>query len=232
MENNNNSELLKENTKAVKMLYEKLSGKSKSKAYEILAAAILSLATVGSAWCAYQSSLWGGEQTFFLADANRSGREASENSVQAVQRKSNDGILIIQFIEAYRKGDKELSEFYYSKFNQNLKTATDEWIKTEPLKNIQSNSTPLTMKSYVSDLEKKSESLLIKAGEYMEKAQNANKTSDLYVLFTVLFASVLFIIGIGTTFESINLKKVSLTLAAVLITGIIIALTNMPVSRL
>ncbi len=232
MEIKNSEDQIRENTKAINQLYDLLTVKGKSKAYELLATIILSLATVGSAWCAYQSTLWGGEQTFLLADANRSGREASESSVQAIQKKSNDGILLIQFIEAYRKGDKELSEFYYNKFNSNLKTATDEWIKTEPLKNIQSNSTPLTMKSYVSDLEKRSDSLRIKAGEYMEKAQNANRTSDLYVLFTVLFASVLFFIGIGGTFDSVNMKKVSLILAAILIAGIIIALIKMPVSSL
>ena len=43
---------------------------------EMFAAALMSIATVTTAWCAYQSAEWGGEQAFLLGESQRSGREA------------------------------------------------------------------------------------------------------------------------------------------------------------
>ena len=41
---------------------------------EITCAVVLSLATMSSAWCAYQATLWGGVQTFRLAAAQKAGK--------------------------------------------------------------------------------------------------------------------------------------------------------------
>ena len=55
---------------------------------DILTAVLLSLATVGSAWCAFQSTLWDGIQTFKLMDAHQAGRLASQKEIESYQIKS------------------------------------------------------------------------------------------------------------------------------------------------
>src|SRR5580765_5528692 len=52
--------------------------------FEIACAIVLALATTASAWCAYQSKLWGGAQMARANGAVRAGREAAVNSLAAM----------------------------------------------------------------------------------------------------------------------------------------------------
>ena len=58
---------------------------------EILTVILVSLVVVTIAWSAYQATLWGGIQTFKLADANRAGREAAELNLRQGQMSMVDG---------------------------------------------------------------------------------------------------------------------------------------------
>jgi len=53
---------------------------------EFLSAVILSLATVATAWCAYQASLWDGDQADHYALASVASVRAAELSNEALQR--------------------------------------------------------------------------------------------------------------------------------------------------
>jgi len=61
--------------------------------FETVAALILGLATLGSAWSAYQSSLWGGIQNFRIADALAVGRRAGEKAIDANELRKVDAVL-------------------------------------------------------------------------------------------------------------------------------------------
>ncbi|MCL7927530.1 MAG: hypothetical protein M8841_07050, partial [marine benthic group bacterium] len=60
----------------------------KERRLETWSAILMSLATVATAWCAYQSAEWGGEQSFMLGESNRAGREATLQESLAMQRRS------------------------------------------------------------------------------------------------------------------------------------------------
>jgi hypothetical protein len=62
---------------------------------EVASAVLLALATTASAWCAYQSTLWGGVQTFRLAAAARAGRESNQQSLAALQGRAFDAQMLI-----------------------------------------------------------------------------------------------------------------------------------------
>src|SRR5262245_24535620 len=90
---------------------------------EVTCAIVLALATMASAWCAYQATLWGGVQTFRLAAAARASREASRNSVTGMQMRAFDGTMLIHYMEARTHGDKELEHFFYQRFRPEMKRA-------------------------------------------------------------------------------------------------------------
>ena len=52
---------------------------------EFLSATVLALATVATAWCAYQSTLWGGDETVHRAAANAANVKSAQFSGQALQ---------------------------------------------------------------------------------------------------------------------------------------------------
>lgn len=60
----------------------------RKRGFEIACAIVLSLATTASAWCAYQSKLWGGVQMARANAAVRAGREGAVNALAALQRRS------------------------------------------------------------------------------------------------------------------------------------------------
>ena len=72
----------------------------RSRWVEIACAVVLSLATTASAWCAYQSTLWGGVQTFRLHAANAASRKAGELNITALEHHSFDIAIGLSFMES------------------------------------------------------------------------------------------------------------------------------------
>ncbi len=199
---------------------------------EVLTAILLSLATVGSAWCAFQSALWGGVQTFELAAAGKAGRLATENTLKGLQLRFIDAVLVMQYVNAQKNGDQKLADFYFSRFDENLQKATLEWLEKDPFNNPKAPNSPLKMPSYNIKEETAAfneEQLNL---DKMESANNANKNSDRYILLTVLFAGVLFFGGIASTLKSNLIKNVCLLLSALIFVSTVIVLLSMPVTTI
>ncbi len=169
---------------------------------EFLAAAVLALATIATAWSAYQSTLWGGDEAAARAASNAATIKASQYAGEAVQVRSFQAMLFVDWASAISTEDKKLEDFLYQRFPPALKTATDAWLATKPLTNPDAPSSPFVMPEYnleQNDLAKQWEAT---AQSELEKANTADEISDRYVLLTVLFASVLFFGGIAGKFQS------------------------------
>ncbi len=76
--------------------------------FETWSAILMSLATVATAWCAFQSAEWGGEQSFMLGESQRLGREASLQEALAQQRRSLDAALFMEWIGAIATENRPL----------------------------------------------------------------------------------------------------------------------------
>lgn len=199
---------------------------------DILTAVLLSLATVGSAWCAFQSSLWDGIQTFKLMDAHQAGRLASQKEIESIQIKSMNGILLMQYLDNSKAGNKELADFYFSRFDSTLKKATVEWLKSDPFNNVNALNSPMKMESYKLVEEKEYTEEMNNYIKEMGNANIANQNSDNYVMLTVIFASVLFFGGIASTLRSTLMRNASIFLSSVIFIITIIILVSMPVAKL
>ncbi|MBS1518042.1 MAG: hypothetical protein JSS91_08135 [Bacteroidetes bacterium] len=228
-ETENQNKLLQENNRLLNNIFSIIHKDERSQTMEIITAVLLALATVASAWCAYQSTLWGGVQTFRLADEIREGRLISEYNVLNTEYRSFDAVLFIKYIEALHKNDNEIADFYFERFNPVLKKATLEWLETKPLVTENAPKSPFQMKSYKTEFEEKSEQMKIKSEESMNEAQKANEYSDKYVLLTVIFSSVLFFGGIAGTLRSHSMRIFSIVMSAVLFFATLIVLFSMPV---
>lgn len=196
---------------------------------EIGSAMLLALATMGSAWCAYQSTLWGGVQTFQLAAASRAGREATEHVLTANQLRMFDGQLVVAYIEAKGRGDDKLAEFVSRRFRPVAKAAFDAWVKSDPLNNPDAPLRPFELKEYDEPMLRESARLDAESSRAFDAAQKANEHSDTYVLLTVLFATVLFFGGIGGSLQSRRLRKAVFVLALVFFAVTVTYLIGMPI---
>lgn len=189
---------------------------------EIIAAVLLALATVASAWSAYQSATWGGLEAEKFAEANTTRIHSSEAKVDADQKYSSDVAVFSDYAYAYADGNTELVNFYQTNlFSKELGTAVDAWIATNPLKNPNAPKSPFKMDEYRIEELEEYRSLEKEANKATDEARIAVKQADRYVLFTVLFAAVLFFAGISTKFSNKHVK------ISVLIMGIILFLTTL-----
>jgi hypothetical protein len=199
---------------------------------EIVSALLLAVATVASTWCAYQSALWGGIQTFRLADSFIAGRKAAEQSVRADQQQAIDVGMFIYYVEAVIEDKAKSAEFILKRFRPEMKVALDAWLATKPRENPDAPSSPFVMKEYSLEADREAIKLDAESVQYIELAQEANETSDSYVLLTVLYATVLFFAGIGPKFDSRVLKILVLVFGVLIFIGATIALLYFPVAPL
>ena len=197
---------------------------------EIVSAILMSIATVTSAWCAYQSARWSGEQAFYLSEAAAMGRDSAQKMIQAGQVETLDVAMFLEYTRALSQKNHNLANFLYQRFRPELKTATDAWLALKPLQNPDAPPSPFEMTEYRIIEKEDAQRLNDTVHERVDEARNANKISDNYILFTVIFASVLFFGGIATKFQSRRLKIVVLATGYVVYFSGISLLVTIPVN--
>ena len=174
---------------------------------EIVTAVILSLATVASAWSAYQATRWSGEQSIRFGEANTLRSESVRASNRANQETAVDVNVFVAWVNAISAGDRRQAGFLAARFRPEFKPAFKAWLdQPRPAAQRIPAGTPFAMPEYRLASEAESEALAEQATERFSAAKDANQTGDNFVLTAVLFASVLFFAGIATKFSSFRVK--------------------------
>ena len=197
--------------------------------FEIACAVILSLATTASAWCAYQSKLWGGAQMARGNAAVRAGREQAVNTLAALQARAFDASMFITYMQARLEHNQPVETFLAQRFRPEMRPALEAWLKLDPLNNPSAPSSPFKMADYAQQEMAELARQQAIADEAMKGSRQARQFSDNYVLLTVLFASVLFFGGIARAFDSRGLRNVLAVLAVLLFLATLAGLLTMPV---
>jgi len=190
---------------------------------------LLSLATVSSAWCAYQAARWNGVQSIYFSDAAMLGREAVHNSLLGQQRITIDVSLFLEFAAAKSQDNDVLADFLYQRFDPVLKKSTDTWLALKPLKNPDAPPSPFEMSEYFTEELQLAKQLRLQMEEKQMAARSANRASDNYVLLTVLFAMVLFFGGIANKFQSRRVKTGVLLVGTVVYLSTLVMILRYPI---
>lgn len=199
-------------------------------ATELGSIVILSLATIATAWCGYQSALWSGIQTFALHETDRSERSAAQQEVQVNQLRMVDAALFVQYLTARTRGDNQVAEVLWERFRPEAQVATSAWLATDPDVNPDAPSSPFVMPDYRLAAAKRAEELRAQASTHQTAARKANTHSDNYVMLTVLFTTVLFFTGICTKLPSRGMRHATLGIGVVLFVVGLVMLVQFPVA--
>jgi len=196
---------------------------------EVTCAVVLSLATMSSAWCAYQATLWSGVQTFRLAAALKAGRESSGANITALQLQAFDASMFISYMQAKNEGNERQETFLFKRFRPEMKKAVEAWLKTDPFNDPKAPQGPFKMSEYAQPELEEAKRHDEQFAQEHAAAQHANENSDTYVLLTVLFASVLFFGGIAGTLQSHRLRVTILSIALAFFVVTLAFLGTMPI---
>jgi hypothetical protein len=182
---------------------------------EIIAAILLSLATVLSAWGAYQATRWSGVQANSYASSAALRSESVRHGSIASRQIQVDVATFIAWSNAEAAGDTKLTTFYENRFRAEFKPAFDAWRKGALGPSGLPVGTPFDLPEYQLAQQTQSDENLAQAEQFLADAQNANQISDNFVLTAVLFASVLFFAGMAARFRPKWLRWLMLGVALV-----------------
>jgi hypothetical protein len=195
---------------------------------ELVSTVLLAVATVATAWAAYQSREWTGEQSQGYSHATAT--RIAENRVSALANRQVqiDVATFIQWVDANQQGRTALADFYRARFRNEFQPAFRAWLATRPLQNPAAPKTPFAMPQYRLKASAEADALERRAAAASEKAKAANERADNYMLALVLFASALFFAGISTKLHSLRARIAILGLGCVVFLGTAIWLATLP----
>lgn len=201
----------------------------KHASFEPLALLLLSLATVGTAWCSFQAAVWGGVSQRTMNLSAVAGRHAVANQLQAYQIALLDVLLFSQHINARASSNDTLARFYADRFRGEARTAFESWMATQPFENANAPPHPFVTNLYKPLLLAQARTGEAESQHLWQQAGEAGRTSRSYVLITVLLACALFCGGTASKFDTPWIRRMALALGLGAFVFAAVRLISLPV---
>jgi len=173
---------------------------------------LLSLATVGSAWCSYQASAWATRSTKLSIQSSSRGRQAEATRLKANQMFILDVNLIGNYVEAHYASNEPLARFYAGKFRRELKEAFDGWMREQPFENPDAPPHPFVHGLYEPRMLAEADIIETESERLWGESSEAARMGHAYIPVSVLLATALFFAGTAPQFETYKSRRIVLTL--------------------
>jgi hypothetical protein len=197
---------------------------------ELAATVLLTVAAVATAWAAYQSARWHGQQAESQS-ASIAARVESTRAANVANRQAQiDVALFTQWVDAYARDETELATFYRKRFRAEFEPAFEAWVATKPRENRDAPLSPFAMPQYKLAASAQADRLEAQAAAASQRVGTFIQRADNYSLAVVLFAASLFFAGISTRLHSPTPRMVVLGLGYALFLGSLIWIATFPVS--
>jgi hypothetical protein len=180
---------------------------------EPIAALVMALATLGTAWCSYESASWTRQTNRFFNEYNALERKAGLLTLQGMQSATFHSAMFMELLAAKQAGNEKLVEFYVQRFPPDLRKAYDAWLRQKPFENPEAEPHPFVPKLYEIRGAREAAAATATGAELLTQARNAGSISGSYLANTVLFATVLFFANAASKFEQRRVRIVSFIFA-------------------
>jgi hypothetical protein len=196
---------------------------------EVVATVLLALATVATAWAAYQARVWTGRQAEGTSAATAARLAENRAAALANRQVQIDVATFIQWLDARQTHHAALADFYRARFRPEFQAAFTRWLATHPFTDKAAPQTPFALPQYRLRADAQAAQLESAAAADSERAKEANQRGDNYLAVVVLFAVALFFAGISTRLATPRSRAVILGLGCVVFAGGIVWLATFPV---
>lgn len=212
---------------------------------ELVATIIMSLAAIFTAWAAFQSAKWSGEQAIAFAEAGAARTESTRFDTRAGQMAAidvatftswinalnedlNSGVVDLTGQSTYKPTPGTLSGFISARFRDEFRPAFDAWTAAFLADRASAPPTPFDMEEYVLADRLHAAELVLEAEENATRARQNNQNSDNYVLTVVAFALVLFFSGVSSKLESPKNSLIAIVVGSVVFAGGTVVILILP----
>ena len=168
---------------------------------EVVTVMLLGLATVGSAWSAFQVSRWNGVETDNARVSASLRIEASREYALATQKVAYDAAAVSQYAQAVSTDNVNLQRFIRETIvRPDFLPILDSWKAQTDVGELPTNL--LQNQEYLDELLAPSRALDEQALAATDLSEDAGNTADDYIRLTLFFASALFFAGITASFNT------------------------------
>ena len=204
---------------------------SSKKRTNTIALFLMALSTLGSSWSGFQAALWGGIQTFQLAEATKMGRLSAESRLTANEDRNLDAALFMEYSRSMTENNGKLSDFLKARMRSEFQPAMAAWLATQPLANPSAPTSPFVMQDYHLKADQDARDQEASATAKYNEAQRASLNSGTYAMLTVLFAVALFLAGLINGFDEARERWICIFLSVAMILFVTIILVTLPVAH-
>src|SRR5437899_12386754 len=99
---------------------------------EPVAALLMALATLSTAWCSFESAAWTRKSNRLMNEFNALERRAGLLSVQGTQQATIHTAMFMEVLAAKQAGNEQLANFYVERFHPDVRKASDAWLAQKP----------------------------------------------------------------------------------------------------
>jgi hypothetical protein len=188
-------------------------GRERKKWVEPVAALLMALATLSTAWCSYQSAAWTRKSNRLMNDFNTLERRAGLLTIQGMQQATIHTAMFMEVLAAKQAGNEQLANFYVERLPPDVRKAYDAWLAQKPFENPGGDPHPFVPNLYEPRGTREAADATAKAATNQQEAAAAGSVSGQYLANTVLFAAVLFFASASGKFEQRRVRIVAFSFA-------------------
>jgi hypothetical protein len=201
----------------------------RDRAIEVLTVVLLGVATVASAWCAYQASRWNGIETDEARATTEARVEQARLFATGTQVGSYDSNVLLAYAQAVAADQPTLAEFIRTTLMRpEFEPVLETWEQEVAADTAQLSPIPAN-EVYTAALFAGATAAEQSAVDAAVRAADAGSNAEAYLLTTLFMASALFFAGVVSSFESLGPRIVLLTMSMVMLAAGAARIVELPI---
>lgn len=180
---------------------------------------LLAFAALLSAWAAYQSQRYSGQQNDEFRRASVYQVESLRADAAASRKQLADLAAFQEWFGFASRGEATSAEMARARFREEMRPAFDEWLAADPLTNPDAAASPFEGEAYRLATSEEAVRLQARAVDMLSKGEESDAMADRYVLGVVLLALGMFLLGIQSRIGFFELRLVLGATAGIVVLG-------------
>jgi hypothetical protein len=195
---------------------------------ETAGAVLMAVASLGTAWCSYEVSRWGGKASDKGGTAAGLERKANLLRIEGYQVQAVQVQMFMEYVSAHLSGNAALERFYTDRFPPEIKKAFEAWIVQRPFENPSAPPHPFVGSLYEMRHTGEIQDSLRDSKTLGEEARILGSVANSYLTTTVVLATVLFFIGITSRLASNRVRLGTFFFGAALFLAAVVRVMTLP----
>jgi hypothetical protein len=199
-----------------------------SRVVQIGEAVLLALVTITAAWAGYSAAKWGTVSRIDIAQSSTLRNLATRDDLTAISLRNFDSSTFNAWFIAWTLNSPQKEAVAVHRFRPAFLVAFNAWMATDPLHNPHAPPGPTYMPQYKLPAQTQANALDNAASAMFAAGNHAGEVGDNYVRITVFLAAVLFLVGIGSSFQLAGVRYALITFGSVLLILSIVLILQQP----